>query len=649
MIRKLALVGMVLVVGRGSVAQLSAAIMLSFGFFALQMYTWPYKIEQDNLLRAATELHVFIVICTALVLKNDLSWEIIGVDVYDMILFISFLVLVPGAALLAVISKLRFVQKVLMKQEGANSGVEKRKLSFQLQALGLANESDRVTLRRYINGWSVSKKYAAFLSHFKNEAAAEARILKSELVRTLRAREDQIFLDSDNLSDLRELLNCVVESDALILIYTNSVLTRPWCLLELVTAVQNNVPIITVRAANVFAGDVNDIDGILSNLPAYLAEKNPMAEETLRAFGHDAMSVGNDLRSAFQLEAEQSSQAGTISFDPHQSAAMLQNQVGQIATALVRRACPENRSLLADIESREVEPWPTTRQYAVYIVYDEKSQDITPHVEQIKQWLVDNTDLDENQVLLQGDEAAAEISTTGPMTAVSKHSDSVLLIQSAKVLHEPRSLVCLYAAASHSVPLVPVVLTKSKPEDAALVYDFVAAKSLMENLSVGIGLEASSVLEQATAVPADEVGLALSRVLPNVISKPLGLSSSEGEFNAQMTEVEATLRRSINAGVEQLQIAFKRIDVNGDGSISRDEILRAVRKDRGIGEMLGLRGATGEDMAFEAGRLFEAMDSDGDHHIDLKEFIGYLSGKDQRSIPGDDAEEVTLVPGDARP
>eukprot|EP01044_Picomonas_judraskeda_P030061 COSAG03_NODE_10657_length_637_cov_0.561338_1_plen_184_part_01 len=184
MIRKLALVGMVLVVGRGSVAQLSAAIMLSFGFFALQMYTWPYKIEQDNLLRAATELHVFIVICTALVLKNDLSWEIIGVDVYDMILFISFLVLVPGAALLAVISKLRFVQKVLMKQEGANSGVEKRKLSFQLQALGLANESDRVTLRRYINGWSVSKKYAAFLSHFKNEAAAEARILKSDLVRT---------------------------------------------------------------------------------------------------------------------------------------------------------------------------------------------------------------------------------------------------------------------------------------------------------------------------------------------------------------------------------------------------------------------------------------------------------------------------------
>eukprot|EP01045_Picozoa_sp_COSAG04_P015204 COSAG04_NODE_1186_length_7862_cov_2.600541_2_plen_97_part_00 len=46
MFRKLALVGLVLLVGRGSVAQLSAAVILSFGFFALQMYTWPYKLYQ---------------------------------------------------------------------------------------------------------------------------------------------------------------------------------------------------------------------------------------------------------------------------------------------------------------------------------------------------------------------------------------------------------------------------------------------------------------------------------------------------------------------------------------------------------------------------------------------------------------------------
>ena len=105
MLRKLALIGLVLCVGRGSVAQLSVAIVLSFLFFALQMHSWPYKVQSDNLFRAATEFHVFIVIMTALVMKHDLSWEIIGVDAYDYTLFFSFIVLVPGAFVVAVWSK----------------------------------------------------------------------------------------------------------------------------------------------------------------------------------------------------------------------------------------------------------------------------------------------------------------------------------------------------------------------------------------------------------------------------------------------------------------------------------------------------------------------------------------------------------------
>jgi len=41
MIRKLALVGLVLLVGRGTIAQLSVAIVIAFGFFAMQIKTWP--------------------------------------------------------------------------------------------------------------------------------------------------------------------------------------------------------------------------------------------------------------------------------------------------------------------------------------------------------------------------------------------------------------------------------------------------------------------------------------------------------------------------------------------------------------------------------------------------------------------------------
>jgi|EP01046_Picozoa_sp_COSAG06_P062399 hypothetical protein len=57
MLRKLALVGLVLLVGRGSTAQLMSALLLSFGFFALQLKISPYKISQDNTYRAATEFH----------------------------------------------------------------------------------------------------------------------------------------------------------------------------------------------------------------------------------------------------------------------------------------------------------------------------------------------------------------------------------------------------------------------------------------------------------------------------------------------------------------------------------------------------------------------------------------------------------------
>lgn len=56
MFRKLALVGLVLVVGRGTVAQLTVAIILAFGFFVAHMQTWPYKLHQDNLFRAVRRL-----------------------------------------------------------------------------------------------------------------------------------------------------------------------------------------------------------------------------------------------------------------------------------------------------------------------------------------------------------------------------------------------------------------------------------------------------------------------------------------------------------------------------------------------------------------------------------------------------------------
>jgi len=85
--------------------------------------------------------------------------------------------------------------------------------------------------------------YTAFLSHVKFEAAAEARWLQRELEPLLGR---SVFLDSDDLRDLTALTKHVRESGCLLLLQSSRVLLRPWCILEIVTAIDEQVPIVGV-------------------------------------------------------------------------------------------------------------------------------------------------------------------------------------------------------------------------------------------------------------------------------------------------------------------------------------------------------------------------------------------------------------------
>ena len=75
-------------------------------------------------------------------------------------------------------------------------------------------------------------------------ARMEARYLKEQLEGMLGGVE--IFLDFDNLSDLRVLLQHVRESDVFVILLTAEVLLRPWCILEIHAAVSAGIPIIGV-------------------------------------------------------------------------------------------------------------------------------------------------------------------------------------------------------------------------------------------------------------------------------------------------------------------------------------------------------------------------------------------------------------------
>ena len=96
--------------------------------------------------------------------------------------------------------------------------------------------------------WPADKGYACFLSHYKMEAASDARLLHDMLAKMLRY---PVFLDSAKLTDLRQLIsNGVADSDVLLVLATKGYITRPWCLLEVVHAARRSVPILLVDIKN---------------------------------------------------------------------------------------------------------------------------------------------------------------------------------------------------------------------------------------------------------------------------------------------------------------------------------------------------------------------------------------------------------------
>jgi hypothetical protein len=112
--------------------------------------------------------------------------------------------------------------------------------------------------------WDLGGQYAAFMSHYKNEAAADARQVKDKLVEKLGA---PVFLDSDDLMDLRNLCHQVAMSDVLVLFQTRSLLTRPWCLVAIYTALTEGVPIVAVCVAGAFPYNFADAEHFLDNCP----------------------------------------------------------------------------------------------------------------------------------------------------------------------------------------------------------------------------------------------------------------------------------------------------------------------------------------------------------------------------------------------
>eukprot|EP01047_Picozoa_sp_COSAG01_P015689 COSAG01_NODE_789_length_13572_cov_322.875158_8_plen_445_part_00 len=441
--------------------------------------------HSDNVFRAVTELHIFVAILTALMLKHDLKTEALDEVVYDLILFLSFIALVPVAFVITVFTKVRHMGHAVTDGLSINDvdAAEQRRRAFELLVLGLGTASDREIIRRFVDGWMIEKEFAGFLSHYKQEAAAEARILKLELCKALRTNNDTIFLDADNLSDLRQLQTSVTNSDTFILMLTDGVFSRPWCLAELEAAATCGIPILVLRINNSFGCSMERMTEALGDLPGYLARTNPNAVETLKQLLLDPNTIGPKILSAITKEDQQHTKAA-LTFDPHQSSVMLQSQIAALATAMVHASgIHTNESLLPDLAPTEPKPWTVVRKYAVYIVSEANNAVVAEHAAAVKVWLITHTAIAPQQIRLCSDDDTGrniDDSAAQDCDSICQDVDTVILLQTAAVLREPRCLARLYAASRFRVPIVSIILESSKPDLQSLLYNFEYAKATLE-------------------------------------------------------------------------------------------------------------------------------------------------------------------------
>lgn len=120
-----------------------------------------------------------------------------------------------------------------------------------------------------------------------------------------------IFLDSEDLVDLQELQKRVRNSHNVALLLSKKVLTRPWVLVEVATAVSSNVrvlPVQLLRIGNEF--DFPDESFYQSLLLGELLDAG--GAEVLRQSGYTPQMVVDALREVFRRIS--------VTYSPHRSA-----------------------------------------------------------------------------------------------------------------------------------------------------------------------------------------------------------------------------------------------------------------------------------------------------------------------------------------
>ena len=186
------------------------------------------------------------------------------------------------------------------------------------------------------------KAFAGFLSHFKLECGTEARLVQQNLKpiiekNPLEGSSHDVFLDSDDLSDLRNLLQHVMQTKVLVLLQTKSVLTRPWVIIELFTAITHDIPIVALNIANSYPYNYAEAENFLMHFDEEIDIANPGAAQLLIDMGIDPVDVAYRLSDCLPNII-------STNFNPNASEKILQASLEDLVDAM-RKASPISPSM----------------------------------------------------------------------------------------------------------------------------------------------------------------------------------------------------------------------------------------------------------------------------------------------------------------
>jgi hypothetical protein len=168
-----------------------------------------------------------------------------------------------------------------------------------------------------------------FISHYKKEAGTEATLLEEGFERLIKLDNHHagngfrrpVFLDSEDLRDTASLERHVRRTHNLVLLLTPNLLSRPWCLLEMVTAVRNNVEILPVNIQRPGESAFKYPDGEFFQKPS---RGETLAKDDLKFLRSKGVKPKDllSLKKVFQKIA--------TPFSPHQSGGIREAELRQI-------------------------------------------------------------------------------------------------------------------------------------------------------------------------------------------------------------------------------------------------------------------------------------------------------------------------------